>query len=223
MKSKLNRADILSRGLRFSELIDSDLWFKGPSIILLDDVPYNRFSLKNLVFKNDTVLVNTSTDSNNDFKSNPVDLKFMNIEKYCTYSKILRVIAYVLRFINTLQGRSKKTNTNLSKFITKQESVLAEHLWRMHIQKDVFTDRQYEQLKHDLGFIVIDGVIRCKGRLGNSSLSFNTKHPLFLPKCYFTKLVTLYYHQIVLHNGAKEMLNEIRTKFWVPKTTNFIQ
>ena len=28
------------------------------------------------------------------------------------------------------------------------------------IQKDVFADKQYEQLKYDLGFIVIDGVIR---------------------------------------------------------------
>ena len=39
VESKLNPADILSRGLRFSKLIDSVLWFKGPSTILLDDVP----------------------------------------------------------------------------------------------------------------------------------------------------------------------------------------
>ena len=43
----------------------------------------------NLVFKNGTVLMNTSIDSKNDLKSNPFDLKFMNIEKYCTYSKML--------------------------------------------------------------------------------------------------------------------------------------
>ena len=113
---------------------------------------------------------------------------------------MLRVTAYVLRYINNLKRRSKKTNTNLSTFITKHERDLAEHLWLIYIEKDVFTDKQYEQLKHDLGFIVIDSVIRCKGRLGNSSLSFNTKHPTFLPKCYFTKLVTLYCNQIVLHN-----------------------
>ena len=28
---------------------------------------------------------------------------------------------------------------------------------------------------------------------------------------------------IVLHNGVKETLNDIRTKFWVPKATNLIQ
>ena len=58
-----------------------------------------------------------------------------------------------------MKGRSKKTNTNLSTFITKHERNSVEHLWLTYIQKDVFTDKQYEQLKHDLGFIVIYGVI----------------------------------------------------------------
>ena len=89
VKTKLYPADILSRDLRYSELFDNDLWFQGPSTILLDDVPYDRFSLKNLVFKNDTVLMNISMN-------NPVDLKFMNIEKFCTCNKILRVTVYEL-------------------------------------------------------------------------------------------------------------------------------
>ena len=92
VESKLNPADILFKGFRFSEFVDSDLWFKGSSTILLNDVPYNCCSLKNLVFKNETVLMNTFLDSKNDLKSNSVDLKFMNIGKYCTYSKMLGVI-----------------------------------------------------------------------------------------------------------------------------------
>ena len=35
----------------------------------------------------------TSNKKNNDLKSNLVDLKFMNIEKYSTYSKTIRVTA----------------------------------------------------------------------------------------------------------------------------------
>ena len=60
-------------------------------------------------------------------------------------------------------------------------------------------------------------------KIGNSLLSFNIKHPILLQKYQFTKLVTLYYHQIVLHNGVKEILNEIKIKLWVPKARNFIQ
>ena len=46
VKSKLKPADILSRGFRFSKLIDNELWFKGPSTILIGEVPYIRYSLK---------------------------------------------------------------------------------------------------------------------------------------------------------------------------------
>ena len=114
VKSKLKPADILYRGFRFSKLIDNELWFKEPSTILIGEVPYNRYSLKNLVFKRDTVLMNTSIDSKNDLTSNPVDLKYMNNEKYCNHGKMLRVTAFVLQFINNLKGHSKKTNSNLS-------------------------------------------------------------------------------------------------------------
>ena len=99
----------------------------------------------------------------------------------------------------------------LTTFTNTHEHDLAEHLWIIYIQKDVFTDKQYGKLKHDFEFTVIDGVVRCKERLGNSSLSFNTKHSIFLPKCCFTKLVTIY-HQVVLRNGVKGALNERRTK-----------
>ena len=97
--------------------------------------------MKNLVFKHNTVLTNTSNDSKTDLKSNPVNLKFMNIEKYCTYSKRLRVTAYVLKFINNLKGQSKKSNNNLSTFITKQKHDLTGYLWLTYIEKDVFTGK----------------------------------------------------------------------------------
>ena len=64
----------------------------------------------------------------------------------------------MLRLINNLKERSKKTTNNLATFITKHER----DLWLIYVQKDVFTDKQYELLKHDLEFIVIHGVIRCK-------------------------------------------------------------
>ena len=103
-------------------------------------VTYGLKDHQHLVFKNDKFLMNTSINSKNDLKSNSVDLKFMNMEKYCNYSKMLIVTASVLRFINNLKGRSKKTNTNLSTFVTKHEWDLGEHLWVIYIQKDDFTD-----------------------------------------------------------------------------------
>ena len=71
----------------------------------------------------------------------------MNIEKYCTYSKRLRVTAYVIKFINNLKGQSKKSNNNLSTFITKQKHDLTGYLWLTYIEKDVFTGKGSQNTK----------------------------------------------------------------------------
>lgn len=54
-------------------------------------------------------------------------------------------------------------------------------------------------MKHDFGFIVVDVLIRWKEKLGNNFQNA------------FTKSVTMY-QQVVLCNGEKETLNEVRTK-----------
>ena len=95
--------------------------------MLLRDIHYNHLSFKNLVIKNDIILTKTSIDSKHDLKTNSIDLKFINIEKYCPYDKILKVTAYVLRSFNNLKGCSRKKNTNLLTLITKHERDLGEH------------------------------------------------------------------------------------------------
>ena len=40
---------------------------------------------------------------------------------------------------------------------------------------------------------------------------------------YFRKLVINFYRILVLRNGIKETLNQIRTKFWIPKSRNHVK
>ena len=224
VESKLNPADLLSRGLLFSEIKNNELWFKGPSPLLSGDVSYEKFSLKNLVFNESVTLLSTVNNSKKVFvHRDSVDLHFIDIEKFGSYRKLLRITAYILRFIDNLKRSLKKETLNLNKTVSVSEINFAENLWIINIQKNLFDDKQYEQLKNDLGFIVVDKIIRCKGRIGNSTLSYNSKYPIFIPKCDFGKLLVIHFHEIVLHNGFKETLNELRTKFWIPKARNFIR
>ena len=63
-----------------------------------------------------------------------------------------------------------------------------------------------------------DGIWRCRGRLGNSDLPYNTKHPLILPKDHlFTGLEVRRAHHCVIHFGVKDTLTEIRSRFWIPQ------
>ena len=60
--------------------------------------------------------------------------------------------------------------------------------------------------------------MRCKGRLGRGKLLFDTKLPILLPNSHdFTDLVVQSAHEKVYHNGVRETLLEIRSKYWIPK------
>ena len=45
-----------------------------------------------------------------------------------------------------------------------------------YVQKNNFSRKQYEKLKNDMGFIIVDKIIRCTARMQNISLSLGTDH-----------------------------------------------
>ena len=60
------------------------------------------------------------------------------------------------------------------------------------------------------------GVMRCKGRLANSTLPEYTKYPILIPSGHhLSKLLIEDAHKRVMHNGVRETLNEIRSTFWL--------
>ena len=61
-------------------------------------------------------------------------------------------------------------------------------------------------------------VVRCKGRIQNSTLAYSAKFPILLPrKQHFTKLVIMQSHENVKQNGVRETLTKIRAQFWIIK------
>ena len=69
-----------------------------------------------------------------------------------------------------------------------------------------------------LGVVGEDGLLICKGRLGNSDLDYGSKYPILLPKYdAFTDLVIQDCHARVHHNKLRSTLAVFRGKFWVPQ------
>ena len=127
VRSKLNPADLLSRGLLLSQLVNNDLWFNGPSAILSSDVPFLKYKVDNLPVKENTVLL--VTEEEEAISENVIYLDIMNISCYSSYTKLLRDAAFVLRFILNLKRRVKKEKLNLSTYIFAEERIKAERLW----------------------------------------------------------------------------------------------
>ena len=148
-------------------------------------------------------------------------------EKYSSYSKLIRVTAWMNRFINN----SKKTS-NEKRGLQIQELETAKLLREKKIQRDCFEDcfksiknKTRCDLVRDLGLHVeSNGLLRCQGRLDNAKLLQDTAHPKLLPKEHaYTKLLIRYFHVKVMHAGVSQTLAKIRTEYWIPHGRRVVQ
>ena len=65
-------------------------------------------------------------------------------------------------------------------------------------------------------FLSQDQIVRCKGRIGNSSLQISTKFPILLPaKHAFVSLLVKRTDDRDRHSGINATLNAVRERFWI--------
>ena len=139
-------------------------------------------------------------------------------EDFGDLQKLIRVTAYVPRAVERF--KTKRTlQANVSDTLSPQEISAAELLWITHVQGELSQQGDYSTLKKQLGvFCDEKGVWRCGGRLQNADIPYAARHPILLPRSHhFTSLVVLDAHIRVCHNGVKETLTEVRSRYRVIK------
>jgi hypothetical protein len=133
--------------------------------------------------------------------------KIINAHRFGSLTKLYRVTEYILKIINFI------------KQIPLVEQLIAEveSFWLLDCQASLKNNPNYSIWKSQLGlFLDGYGLIRCCGRLGNEDIHYNTRYPILLEsKHQLCKLIVLDCHQRVKHNGVKETLTELRSKFWI--------
>ena len=127
----------------------------------------------------------------------PFDL---NLQKFSSVTKLLRVTALALRFVNKLR---KKTNQHGP--LNANEKEVAEILWTKYVQRQQYSEvvnsiskSKSNNLKRQLGiYIDSHGLLRYRGKLENAGLCENVKHPILLLKGHiYTDLIVERYHCI---------------------------
>ena len=131
------------------------------------------------------------------------------------------VTAYVLRFVKNLKAVLSRQNEELvlDSDIAVKEIEEAEQWWILDVQKYLPLNKKFESWKREFGlFTDPDGILRCGGRLFHADLPYSAKHPILLDANHgFTTLVIRACHERVMHDGVKETLTELRSKFWLVK------
>ena len=145
--------------------------------------------------------------------------RIIDCKRYSTAKRLYRVTAYVLKFLSLLK---KKTQSHE---LTPQDLTEAERLWITDCQATLVSDHNFPAWKAQFNpFKVEDKLWRCGGRLQNAELPFSTKHLILLSKEYhLTSLIVMSAHQRVQHNGVKETLTEVRSRYWIIGGRNLVK
>ncbi|XP_065658030.1 uncharacterized protein LOC136082547 [Hydra vulgaris] len=121
----------------------------------------------------------------------------------------------ILRFINNANDKNK--NTFKTSPITAEEMDNSKRLWIKFSQINLIDENNFKQLRKDLRLFVDNGIFRCRGRIENADLEYDTKFPIFIfYNCHFAKLLILHLHKLVKYNGVKETFNALRSQYWIP-------
>lgn len=162
-------------------------------------------------------------------KSSRPGLNLSNIfdmDRFGNLRKLLWVTAYLLRFVNALKSSKRVEQSQVkgnSKCLIASEIEEAEMLWLRSIQALLFA-KEIEFLSarnsnlsaptyvNQFGwFLDGDRVLRCKGRLNNSSLPLGSRNPILLPSKHpFVELLIREIHYRIKHNGIRDTLTTIR-------------
>lgn len=194
------------------KLKESNLWWHGPQWLTNESIFPNIkpfMQIDNLPEINKTrVTVNLAITTNPLF------------ERYSNLHKLVRITIHIARFINNIR-KCKLTGP-----ITQTECDSALFLLLKLCQRETFPlelnsinerkplNKQSKILSLS-PFIDDSGILRVGGRLNNSNLDYNQKHPIILPSKHpLTKLLIHQTHIDNLHCGQQQVLYTLRQKYW---------
>lgn len=220
-----NPADLPSRGVKPADLAKNDLWLSGPRWIGTVFDEESQFEMpaecsielrardRPMVLRVDATKDNTNVE------------ELIDCQRYSSLQKLLSITGRVLEFVHRLRMKPRHTVEEDTASAELNPNQRAELLWIRAAQVQLLQDPHFEKLKGQFGlFVDEEGVWRCGGRLSKAEIPYGVKHPILLPRQHhLTTLVVRRAHLRVLHNGVKETLTEVRSKFWIVKGRAFVK
>ncbi|XP_036340243.1 uncharacterized protein LOC118749545 [Rhagoletis pomonella] len=205
VRSELNPADCASRGITPSELLRQQLWWTGPEFLKGPDQFWKQTSPKH----HTTDLGVRSKVSAHITTSNE---HWSILTRFSAYSKLRRIIAYVLRFFVNARASTRLNAAKLfgppsCKEIAESELHLISAKRPIPLRSSLLRLQPYLDEK---------GVLRVGGRLKNAEVTPDVKHPIVLPKnSPLAKLIIREIHEFTLHAGPRIMQTVLQRRYWV--------
>ena len=139
----------------------------------------------------------------------------MDLDIFSSWKKLLRVTAYVYRFIKLIAKRKQLIFAGKIEIPVLEEIQRAERDWICHAQKGV--NLKSNALKILIPFLDENGIQRVYGRLKMSTIfEYDRIHPIILPgDSRVSKLILENIHKQLFHPGHLRVISESRKRFWI--------
>lgn len=221
VKGQENPADLASRNCNIKNLIESNIWWKGPKWLRENVIPQASSWKFNEKAKYEERRIQATTLPT-------VMVEPFLINKTSSFQFLINVTGLCLRFINNLKMKIKPTKSDRSvQPVTEAEFQNAVNHWVLIVQGQHFAS-EIDQLRKKrpipvqsrlrslTPFLDENQILRVGGRLKQANWDFERSHPMILPKGHrFTELVIFYYHKISMHAPVETLLSIMRQKFWI--------
>lgn len=215
--TKINPADIVSRGCTFLEL-EKSIWFTGPSFLTQTQDNWPQ-------------LPATSTAVLTSIPRVLHSAIIFRFERFSNWKRLTRSAARFLRAVNNLKGRNKNV-ASIKDPLTVDDIDKAERFVIHLAQREVFAAELAAIEKGDpvdrksplarVSAILRDKLLCVGGRLAAHDGSCE-KHPVFIsPNHPVARLILMDIHISNAHAGATWCTVEARKKYWIPKAKRLV-
>ena len=241
IESKFNPADYTSCGLSASNQEKVKHWVRGPEFLWKDESSWvNQEDKETLKLNEDDpevkVMVTANINKVDDEETVPQILN-----RFSSWYKMLRVMAWVVRWIKMLRQSVNKGNDNFERKVSIDSLAVEElkevELKIIRVYQNIYFENEIKILKeipnHKMlerigslnPFIDSYGILRVGGRLKKSTLDEIVIHPIILPRSgKVTELLISWCHQKNAHSGRNMTLNEIRSSgYWVMQGSSAVK
>ena len=199
-----NPSDLGSRGVDPRKL--KEFWFKGPTWLNNS----SSWPTQPEIYETSEAQKERIPRTEKQLLIKPIDQDTSGFERMLTkhsYWKLIRITAYVIRFVEHCRKR-KKTNCLQ---LTSQETDEAEKLWIRKAQRSNDLEKNIDLEKGD------DGILRYVGRIPNYK-------PIFLERDHpLVKLLIQAYHLRTLHGGVSVTMSKVRERFWIQRLRSVVK
>ncbi|XP_070519420.1 uncharacterized protein [Cardiocondyla obscurior] len=219
--SESNPADLLSRGKPASELINLEIWWKGPTWLK----KANNYWPSQLADGSIETTLEGKTARCNVHMAHPADDILAEVsERLLSWTRIVRTVARVIKFVKLLKSKIKAQGRP-SADITAQNLNETERLIMKYLQRRMFLEERKAiinktPIKNSSKLIALNpfienGLFRVGGRLANSNLEYEARHPVVLLRHTVTIRIIEDAHRRCIHGGVKLTLSTLRQEYWV--------